>query len=102
MSIVRRVAVAVALLLFSALAPAHADERITRFVSDVAVQTNGDVLVTETISLRAEGVVIKHGITREFPTVYSKHDGTEVEVAFDVLGVTRDGAPENFALEQLG
>jgi len=88
-------------LLCAAFAPAHADERITRFVSDVAVQTSGDVLVTETISLRAEGAIIKHGITRDFPTIYTKHDGTEVEVAFDVLGVTRDGAPENYTLEQL-
>ena len=101
MSTLKRIAIAAALFLCAAVAPAHADERITRFVSDVAVQTNGDVLVTETISLRAEGAVIKHGITRDFPTVYSKHDGTKVDVAFDVLGVTRDGAPENYALEQL-
>src|SRR5215467_6784097 len=70
MSIVKRIAVAAALLLFAALAPAHADERILRFVSDVNVQTNAD--------------------------------GTEVEIGFDVLGVTRDGAPESYATEQLG
>ena len=101
MSTLKRIAIATALLVFAAFAPAHADERITRFISDVAVQTNGDLLVTETISLRAEGAIIKHGITRDFPTVYSKPDGTQVDVAFDVLGVTRDGAPENYTLEQL-
>ncbi len=101
MSVLKRIAVAFALLLGAALAPAHADERILRFVSDVNVQTNGDLLVTETITVRAEGAIIKHGILRDFPTVYNKPDGTEIEVAFDVLGVTRDGAPESFATEQL-
>ena len=102
MSIVKRIAVAAALLFFAALAPAHVDERILRFVSDVDVQTNGDLLVTETITVRAEGTAIKHGILRDFPTVYNKADGTEVEIGFDVLGVTRDGAPESYATEQLG
>ena len=101
MTIVKRIALAFTLLLCAAFGPAHADERILRFVSDVAVQTNGDLLVTETITVRAEGNVIKHGILRDFPTVYNKSDGTEVEVGFDVLGVMRDGAPETFATEQL-
>jgi uncharacterized membrane protein YgcG len=100
MSMLTRIAVA-ALLLFAALAPAKADERILRFVSDVDVRTNGDLLVNETITVRAEGAAIKHGILRDFPTVYTRHDGTEVEVGFDVLSVTRDGAPENFTTERL-
>jgi len=98
----KRTAIAFALLLCAAFTPAHADERILRFISDVAVQTNGDLLVTETITVRAEGNIIKHGILRDFPTVYNKADGTEVEVGFDVLGVTRDGVAEDFATEQLG
>ena len=70
MSTLKRIAVAAALLLCAAFAPAHADERLSRFVSDVPVQTNGDVLVTATISLRAEGAILKHCITRDFPTSY--------------------------------
>lgn len=51
MSILKRIAVATALFFFAAFAPAQADERILRFVSDVSVQTNGDLLVTETITV---------------------------------------------------
>ncbi len=60
------------------LAGARASERITRFVSDVDVQRNGDLLVTETIQVRAEGDAIRHGILRDFPTTYRAKDGTRV------------------------
>ena len=84
------------------LAGAGASERITRFVSDVDVQRNGDLLVTETIQVRAEGAAIRHGILRDFPTTYRAKDGTRVSVGFDVLEVRRDGAPEAYATERLG
>ncbi len=84
------------------LAGAGASERITRFVSDVDVQRNGDLLVTETIQVRAEGAAIRHGILRDFPTTYRAKDGTRVSVGFDVLEVRRDGAPEPYATERLG
>ena len=84
------------------LAGARASERITRFVSDVDVQRNGDLLVTETIQVRAEGAAIRHGILRDFPTTYRAKDGTRVVVGFDVLEVRRDGAPEPYATERVG
>ena len=83
------------------LATAGARERITRFVSDVDVQRNGDLLVTETIQVNAEGYTIRHGILRDFPTTYRGKDGSRVEVGFDVLAVQRDGAPENYATERM-
>ncbi len=88
-------------LLAAAIMPAMANERITRFVSDVDVQRNGDLLVTETIAVQAEGQVIKRGILRDFPTRYTNKNGTHVEVAFDVQSVMRDGASERFATERL-
>src|SRR5947207_8536033 len=100
MFLLRRAALA-AVLLLTALAPASADERILRFVSDLNVQTNGDLLVAETIAVRAEGTVIKHGITRDFPTIYNKPDGTQVEIGFEVSSVRRDGTAENFTMERL-
>lgn len=89
------------LLLAAACAPASAAERITSFISDVFVQRNGDLEVTETISVAAEGQIIKRGILRDFPTSYTNRNGSHVEVGFDVRGVTRDGAVEPFAVERL-
>jgi len=100
MNALRRCALALALL-FAASAPASAVERIIEFISDVTVQRDGDLIVTETIRVEAEGNVIRRGIFRDFPTRYTRADGTRVEVGFHVESVTRDGSPENFALEQL-
>ena len=100
MNALRRCALALALLL-AASAPASAVERIIEFISDVTVQRDGDLIVTETIRVEAEGNVIRRGIFRDFPTDYTRPDGTRVEVGFHVESVTRDGSPENFALEQL-
>jgi uncharacterized membrane protein YgcG len=89
------------LLLVAALVPAHAGERITSFISDVHVQRNGDLEVTETIAVAAEGQIIKRGILRDFPTSYTNRNGTHVEVGFDVHGVMRDGFVEPFTVERL-
>jgi hypothetical protein len=89
----RRIALALALLLFG-LAPAGAVERILLFVSDAVVARNGDLTVTETIRVEAEGREIRRGILRDFPTIYTGNDGARVEVGFDVQSVTRDGVPE--------
>ena len=70
-----------ALVLAAALATAQAEERIERFVSDVDVQRNGDLLVTESIQIRAEGKQIKRGILRDFPTTYRRADGSPAGVS---------------------
>src|SRR4051812_18703785 len=81
--------------------PSLAEERIERFVSDVAVQKNGDLIVTETIQVWAEGRQIKRGILRDFPTVYHRADRSRVEVGFDVQSVMRDNLYEGFATERM-
>ena len=96
----RQIALTV-VLLCAAGAYAHADERILGFVSDVAVERNGDLAVTETITVRVEGQRIRRGILRDFPTVYSRPDGSRIEVGFTVKSVTRDGTPEDFSTEKV-
>ena len=96
----RLLAVALALLI-SFAAPLRAEERITDFVSDVTVNADGAISVTETLVAVAEGNVIKRGIFRDFPTTYRDRSGQRVIVDFDVIGVTRDGQPEPYALESL-
>jgi len=100
MKAARRLGFALAFLL-GALTSAQAVERILFFLSDVRVQQNGDLQVTETIRVQAEGREIRRGILRDFPTTYRRTDGTLVVVDFEVQSVTRDGRSENYATENL-
>ena len=93
-------ALAIGLLLALSL-PAQAEERISQFNSDVAVNHDGSVDVTETIVINAGGNQIRHGIYRDFPTTYGDRQGQRVIVGFDVLAVKRDGRPEPYVLEGL-
>ena len=86
-------------VLVSAAAPAQ--ERVLEFHSDIRIDAKGALAVTETISVEARGNQIKRGILRDFPTDYRDRTGALVRVQFDVLKVTRDGAPEPYALERL-
>ena len=71
------------------------------FISDVEVERNGDLAVTETIRVEAEGREIRRGILRDFPTDYRDQRGARGVVPFEVLRVTRDGESERYALERL-
>jgi hypothetical protein len=84
-----------------AAVPGQAAERILLFVSDVRVERDASLSVTETIRVQAEGREIRRGILRDFPTDYRRRDGTRVQVGFEVLSVTRGGAAEPFATERL-
>ena len=88
--------------LFAAVSPARADERILSYDSDVAVQPDSSLLVSETITVRAEGIEIRRGIYRDFPTRYKGPRGGRVRVGFELLDVTRNGAPEPAATEPIG
>lgn len=84
-----------ALLTVLAGAPVLAEERIDSFQSDIAVQKNGDVIVTETIAVTAEGREIRRGIFRDLPR-YFENNGDRLPYAYDVLSVIRDGRAEPF------
>ena len=99
----RRLAAVLAALLELAAVPsaASAEERITRFLSDVQVQRDASLDVTETIDVRAEGDRIRRGIFRDFPTRYRGRNGSQVRVGFTLGGVLRDGVPEKAAIEAI-
>lgn len=82
---------ALALLLPGA---AGAEERILYFLSDVTIEADGGMMVTETIRVRAEGGEIRRGIYRDFPTRYKNRRGQQMTVGFEVAEVSRNGAPE--------
>jgi uncharacterized membrane protein YgcG len=88
----------VAALLLAA-APAAAEERITSFVSDIAVQPDSALEVTETIDVHSEGDRIPHGIYRDFPTLYSGRNGRRIRVGFEFEGAERDGHAEPAKVE---
>lgn len=89
-----------ATLLFAS-APAGAEERITNFVSDVAIQRDSAIEVTETIDVHSEGDQIRHGIYRDFPTLYSGRNGNRVRVGFKFEGAELDGHSEPASVEPL-
>jgi uncharacterized membrane protein YgcG len=80
---------------------ANADERILSFDSDLAIQPDGSLDVTENIRVRAEGSSIRRGIYRDFPTHYLDRYGNLVVVDFKLLYVERDGHPEPSFTENL-
>lgn len=77
----------------------HAAEVIHSFHSEIVIQASGDLLVTETINVRAEGVDIKRGIYRDFPTTYTDNKGNIKKVGFDLLSIKRDGENEAYHLK---
>jgi uncharacterized membrane protein YgcG len=93
--------VASALLLFAS-AEARADERISRYLSDVQVQKDSSIEVAETIDIRAEHDRINHGIYRDFPTRYQGPHGTQFHVRFTFEGATLDGSPVKASIQPSG
>lgn len=69
-------------------------ERILNFVSDVRIEPDGDLEVTETIRLVALNRTINRGILRDFPTSYRDRLGRTTRVGFTVLSVERNGQSE--------
>lgn len=82
-----------ALLLLPA-ASAHAAEAIERYDATIEVRRDGDLAVTETITVRAEGDRIQRGIYRDFPLRFTDAEGRLRQVSFELVDVERDGLPE--------
>ncbi len=70
-------------------------EVIKSFDSKIVVNQDSTMNVTEIISVYSTGDQIKHGIYRDFPTIYSK-DGVNYTVGFDVLSVKKNGLNEPY------
>jgi uncharacterized membrane protein YgcG len=96
---VRRALLCAVLLLASGAAAAA--ERILDFRSDVRIAADSTLTVTESIVVQAEGRQIRHGIYRDFPTVYTDRLGQRVRVGFDVVSVRLDGGPVSWVTQPL-
>ena len=81
--------------------PVGAVESIVEFRSDITVNIDASLDVHETIAVLAEGIDIRHGIFRDFPTSYQDANGVQTYVELDVKIVTRSGQPENYMVESI-
>lgn len=81
---------------------AAADEVIEDFAVTLQVQADGNLLVTERITVQAEGEQIRRGIYRDLPVSYRQALGLNKSGPISLLGVTRDGQPENLTTERNG
>ena len=80
-------------LLLLCTAPLLAQERVLSYDSDLLVNADGSLDVTERIRVRAEGDDIRRGIYRDFPTRYRDRHGNRIVVDFEMIGLQRDGRP---------
>ena len=93
--------VALALLVLGVSPASARQERIVSFQADIAIETDGSLLVRETIKAVAAGVSIRSGIYRDFPTRYKGPLGLQQEVGFELLDVQRNGQAEPYHMEQM-
>lgn len=78
---------------FSCLSASQSTERIKNFISEIDVQSNGLVKVSEEITVNSLGVDIRRGIMRLIPTKSKKSD-----INLKVLGVYRNGFKEEYRI----
>ena len=69
--------------------PVMAVEKITSFESEIIVQKDATVLVTETIiyDFGNEG---RHGIFREIPIIYKNKDGKKFKIDFQLISIKNE------------
>jgi uncharacterized membrane protein YgcG len=91
-----------ALVIFRGVAQAQSSgsEEIIWFHSNIELFENGDILVTESIRVRALGREIRRGIYRTIPTYYRDRFRNRIKMDFEVLGLLRNGLKEPFFIEK--
>jgi hypothetical protein len=77
---------AVCLLLTACAGVPAGSERVLSFQSKIAVQPDSTLAVRETIKVRSSGILLQHGLFREFP-------GAAADPAFRITDVLLDGQP---------
>jgi uncharacterized membrane protein len=75
-------------------------EKIYSFHSDIQIQADGSVLVTEKIEVLALGRNIKKGIYRDIPLNFHLPEGIARQ-SLTVQDVVRDGAPEPYKTDMI-
>lgn len=81
------------LALFAAPALAQAEERILNFHSEIAIQQDGSLDITETLHVLVENRQIRRGIFRGIPTRYDGENGRIIKVGFEFGYAQLNGQP---------
>ena len=77
-------------------------EHIEWFKSDIKIETNGDILITETIKVKAEGNEIRRGIFRALPVIYYTPKKFQYKVKYDIIQVLKDNLDEKYFIKKDG
>ena len=62
-------------------------ERIISYDSEITINEDASMIVVEKIKVHVEGIKIKRGIFRDFPTQYKDNYGNNYNVKFEVLEI---------------
>lgn len=81
---------------------AQNSERILNFDAVIQVQSDGSLLITEKITVRAAGDQIKRGIVRTIPVSYKSEDGKWIHGDFAVQYALRGEEAENYRVQKSG
>jgi uncharacterized membrane protein YgcG len=74
-------------------------EHILSFKSAITVHTNSSLTVKEVITVISTGMIIKHGLVREFPTIYKDAQGNTYTVGFELQQVLQDDQPVPYQIK---
>lgn len=66
---------------------------INNYFSSITVQSDALLLVSEKINIITDGNTIKHGIYRDFPTIYKTKDGQNIQVSFNIKSALLNDQP---------
>jgi uncharacterized membrane protein len=89
------------IFIFTSVLSGSQRETILSYHSDIGINKDASMIVTEIIRVNARGINIKRGIYRDFPTTYRDPYGNNIVVDMDILGVYRDDQPEDYHTESL-
>ncbi|MBL8000734.1 MAG: DUF2207 domain-containing protein [Flavobacteriales bacterium] len=67
-------------------------ERINAWHTDLTVEPDGQLTVTEQINVHVEGIEFKRGIVRRLPLRFTDHNGRTIRVKYDLQAVQVFGA----------
>ena len=89
----------VSLLLVFLAFTALSQEQILNYNSEIIINKDRSLTVTETIKVRAEGNKINRGIFRDIPNVMLDENDLRLKVDLEFEEVLLDGRPVNWAVE---
>src|SRR5690606_25324740 len=79
----------------------YAAEEILNYHSEIYVNEDRSITVTETIVVNAEGRQIQRGIFRDIITTSENEKGRRIKYQLKVLEVLKDGVPENYEVSNI-